>query len=144
MRAHAADLSRTYVKSGAGEEPSLIGFYSISMGRVSSSDLPENKGKKVPHAATPAALLAQLATDDRAARGEGKFLVLDALERIATLADQIGCSGTFLHAQTADLVRYYTSLGFRQIGRSDAEFPTMWISMKDIRATFLDAAGGDE
>jgi len=145
--AHAADMSRTYVLLGPPGGPELIGFYAICMGRITSTDLPENKGKKLTQTAAPAALLAQLARDDRTDKGLGATLVLDALERIAGLADQIGCCGTFLHAQVPRLVDFYQDIGFRRIGKSDAAHPLLWMSMKDIRATFaqeaLDAASED-
>ncbi len=130
-----SDLSRTYVLPGSADGPALQGFYALCMGRVTSSDLPSDKSKNSQQP-SPAALLAQLARDDRAARGVGKDLVLDALTRILRLADQIGCCGALLHAGTTDLIPYYLGLGFIQIGKTDAPKPQMWMSMKNIRATF--------
>lgn len=139
LAAHSSDMSRTYVliQDGPGE-PRLLGFYAICMGKVTSTDLPENKGKKVAQTGTPAALLAQLATDDRAERGLGARLLLDALKRMLAIADQIGCRGAILHAANPELVSYYKRFGFEPIGSSASARPQMWLSMKDIRATFAD------
>jgi hypothetical protein len=135
LAAQRGDMCRTYVLPGDNNEPAIQGFYSICMGRVTSTDLPENKGKKgVPP--TPAALLAQLARDDRALKGTGQELLLDALERILKVAEQIGCKGAFLHAQVPELVGFYSRAGFKRVGSSEATNPTLWLSMKDIRETF--------
>lgn len=133
IRAHESDMSRTYVMPGEGDEPPIKGFYAICMGRVASTDLVENKGKKgVPP--TPAALLAQLGKDDRMYKGFGQELLLNALERVADLAQEIGCAGMYLHAQVPELTKFYTDAGFIRIGASSQLTPTFWMSMKAIRA----------
>lgn len=131
-----ADMSRTYVMPGEGTGPAVLGFYTLCMGRVTSTDLAENKGKPGRLPPTPAALLAQLARNDEAPKGLGKELLLDALERVMSLADQIGCNGAFLHAQVPELIKFYEDAGFTRIGSASQANPTFWMSMRDIRRTF--------
>jgi GNAT superfamily N-acetyltransferase len=72
-----------------GENPTVLGFYTLSATSVRLGDLPEPTAKKLPrYPLVPAILLGRLAVDqNRRGKGYGELLLLDALKRCTDARD---------------------------------------------------------
>jgi hypothetical protein len=118
------DWARTFVllatdEDRAGGLPPVLGFYTLCMGRLTVTDMPEAPSPPPFQQALPTALLAQLGRDVRVPkeRAIGEMLMGDAFRRVARVADSIGCVGLMLHAENAALVPYYARYGFIPLRR---------------------------
>jgi hypothetical protein len=121
LRYDERGFARIYVQPSSDDfppPPALRGFYTLSMAAIHQSNFPNATSKNLP-AQLPVALLGRVARDERAARGTGRELVADAIERAASVAAEIGCIGVALHAKNAGLVEYYKKeFGFVPIGHT--------------------------
>ncbi|RUT91308.1 GNAT family N-acetyltransferase, partial [Mesorhizobium sp. USDA-HM6] len=99
----------------------LIGFYAINSHSVDYSELPHKYARTRPgHGSIPAACLSMMGVDLRfAGHGYGGDLLLDALVRIATVAELIGIAVVMLDvlncgdpAKVARRKKLYTDHGF--------------------------------
>ncbi|KUM24541.1 hypothetical protein AU467_29640 [Mesorhizobium loti] len=99
----------------------LIGFYAINSHAVDYSELPHKYARTRPgHGSIPAAYLSMMGVDLRfAGHGYGGDLLLDALVRIATVAEQIGIAVVMLDvldcgdpAKVARRKKLYVDHGF--------------------------------
>lgn len=99
-RQHAtANLSRTYV---AAEGATVLGFYSLAMAAILKDQLPAAYVTRFPRFPLPVARLARLAVDEvHQGRGLGELLLMDALQRCARLAEEIGMVGVIVDANHA-------------------------------------------
>ncbi len=106
------DLARTYV-AFLPPDLKVRGYYTLSAGAVDLSVLPDEKRKKLPRHPVPVALLGRLAVD-LTARGQrlGETLLLDALRRCGSLADDLGLFAVEVHAIDDEAVRFYLKYGF--------------------------------
>lgn len=114
-----ADNLRAYVMTSA--EGNLIGFYALNAHSVEYSSLPKKYARNRPgHGLIPAAYISMIGVDERyKGKGFGGDLLVDALTRIASAADQLGIAVTMLDlldCGDADLVekrrKLYTAYGF--------------------------------
>jgi hypothetical protein len=118
-------VSRTYLlrrtPADPAEYPAVLGYYTLSMARVTLSDLPDELLPKGYPQALPAALLGRLARDARVPKTLriGELLVGDALGKILEVERTIGCALVVLDAMNDRLVQYYEqTFGFRPIKRA--------------------------
>jgi len=117
LRAHAGqnarkDISRTYVAATESSEE-VVGYYTISSGSVDFADVPDDLANRLPKYPVPTALLGRLAVDIRfQSQGLGRTLLVDALKRIRTLADQIGIHAVTVHALDERARRFYETNDF--------------------------------
>jgi GNAT superfamily N-acetyltransferase len=108
-------VSRTYVATMPGEHV-VRGYYSLSSGAVSFADLPDDLRKRLPRYPVPVAHLGRLAVDQTAkGRGLGEFLLLDALSRIAHVAQSIGIHAVEVVAVDDNAKQFYLKYGFTQL-----------------------------
>ena len=120
LRLHARqnadeDVSRTYVATLA---PSLqvLGFYTICGGSVERKSMPPLAARRLPNYPVPTANLARLAVDKSChGRGLGSYLLLDALRRIARLADEIGIRAVTVDAIDVRARAFYAKFGFARL-----------------------------
>ncbi|WP_308642558.1 GNAT family N-acetyltransferase [Mesorhizobium sp. GbtcB19] len=91
-----ADNLRVFVMLSPARD--LIGFYAINSHSVDYSELPHKYARTRPgHGSIPAAYLSMMGVDLRfAGKGYGGDLLLDALVRIARVAEQIGIAVVML------------------------------------------------
>lgn len=142
LRWERGGFARTYLLKRAPTEsdelPAILGYYTISMARVTVTDLPRAVCADQPTPiALPAALLGRLARDTRAPADLkiGELLVADALRRVLQVEAVIGCSFVVLDAMNERLVNYYqNTFGFVPLKRKD--FPRkMVLTLDTIRMT---------
>lgn len=105
-------LARTYV-GVEGEAPRVLGYYSLSAGSLEVADLPEIQAHRLPEHPVPVVLLARLAVDSRAQRrGLGRDLLVDALARVAAVAEIVGIHAVEVEALDQTAANFYRKYGF--------------------------------
>ena len=110
----AKGISKTFVlvdKRAATPKP-VLGFFTISLCQVLGQQMPAKWAKKLP-AQIPAMRLGRLAVArTRQGTGYGKVLLVEALHRIARVADLAGGIGLFVDAKDAAAAAFYARFGF--------------------------------
>lgn len=103
--------SRTFIAVEAGE-PRIWGYYTL----LSASIRPEIVPKNVPHQPVPVVLLGRLAVDQEK-RGQrlGAALLVDAINRVLSLADQFGVYAIVVDALHDQAKNFYLHFGFREL-----------------------------
>jgi GNAT superfamily N-acetyltransferase len=119
-------LGRTFVAVKPGD-PAIIGYYTIASGAVSFDTVPE----KLPRYPIPVAHLGRLAVDKQArGQGMGAFLLIDALRRIAQVADQMGIYAVEVYALNESAKQFYLKYGFTPLEDDPLH---LYLPMKKIR-----------
>jgi GNAT superfamily N-acetyltransferase len=119
-------LGRTFVAVKPGD-PTIIGYYTIASGAVRFDTVPE----KLPRYPIPVAHLGRLAVDKQArGQGVGAFLLIDALRRIAQVADQLGIYAVEVNALNESAKQFYLKYGFTPLNDDPQH---LYLSMKKIR-----------
>jgi ribosomal protein S18 acetylase RimI-like enzyme len=128
-RQHAkTNLSRTYV---AAEGSVVVGFYTLAMAAILNDQLPAVHGARFPRFPLPVARLARLAVDQsRQGQGLGERLLMDALQRCARLADDIGMIGVIVDAKHERARQWYERYEFERF--PDAPL-TLWLPIAVIK-----------
>jgi GNAT superfamily N-acetyltransferase len=118
----AANLSRTYV---AAEGSTVLGFYSLAMAAILKDQLPAAHAARFPRFPLPVARLARLAVDQlHQKQGLGERLLMDALQRCARLAEEIGMVGVIVDAKHERARGWYERYEFERF--PDAPL-TLWL-----------------
>lgn len=107
------NLAAIYVLVGL-EDPTIIGFYTLSASAVSLIDLPEEISKKLPrYPSIPVALLGRLAIDQTFHKqGLGELLLINALKKSELLSKEIGYMAIVVDALNEKIISYYQKFGF--------------------------------
>jgi GNAT superfamily N-acetyltransferase len=104
-------LGRTFVAVEAGSHV-IKGYHTISTGSLKFDNVPE----KLPRYPIPVAHLGRLAVDVSArGQGLGEYLLLDALARIAAIAEQIGVYAIEVYALSEQAKNFYLKYGFKPL-----------------------------
>ena len=110
----AKGISKTFVlvdERAAAPKP-VLGFFTISLCQVLGQQLPVKWAKKLPEQ-IPAMRLGRLAvTRAQQGAGFGKVLLVEALHRIARVADLAGGVGLFVDAKDEAAAAFYARFGF--------------------------------
>jgi predicted GNAT family N-acyltransferase len=108
------DLARVYV-AVRPDQNLVCGYYSLSVSSVSFAEAPPSgPWKKLPQRMPiPVALIGKLAVD-RKAQGNrlGGLMLVDALRRIAAMADRIGIQSIVVDAIDEEAKSFYLKYGF--------------------------------
>lgn len=113
----ASGISRAYVarrqESDDSALPLVLGYFTLSMAAVESTELSRVIDAPLPRYPIPVALIGRLAVDKRAqGRGFGERLLVDALRRVVDAAHLVGCVGVVVDAKDANAERFYATFGF--------------------------------
>ncbi len=120
-------ISRTYVavdadvvefgrSDPAAQNPTVAGYYSISSGAISFTDLPETLAARFPRYPVPVVLIGRLAVDSAyRGRGLGGILLIDALKRIDALSQQLGIVAVVVDAKDNNARQFYEHHGFSSL-----------------------------
>ena len=114
-RQHTAKgISKTFVlvdEHAAAPKP-VLGFFTISLCQVLGEHVPVKWAKKLPEQ-IPAMRLGRLAVArNQHGAGYGKALLVEALHRIARVADIAGGIGLFVDAKDEAAAAFYARFGF--------------------------------
>lgn len=122
------ESARTYVVHRNG---SVVGYYSISAGSVSTAEAPARISKGLARHPIPVILLAKLAVDkDEKGTGLGKALLKDALARIARAADIVGARAVLVHVIDEQARKFYEHFDFEPSPIHELQ---LMLLMKDLR-----------
>ena len=110
----AKGISKTFVlvdEDAAAPKP-VLGFFTISLCHVLGQQVPAKWAKKLPEQ-IPAMRLGRLAiARTHQGAGYGKALLVEALHRIARVADIAGGIGLFVDAKDETAAAFYARFGF--------------------------------
>ena len=110
----AKGISKTFVlvdEHAAAPKP-VLGFFTISLCHVLGQQVPPKWAKKLP-AQIPAMRLGRLAVArTQQGGGYGKALLVEALRRIARVAELAGGIGLFVDAKDEAAAAFYARFGF--------------------------------
>lgn len=102
--------ARTYVATRGSR---VVGYYTLAAGSVNRADAPDRVAKGLANHPVPIILLARLAVDvSEQGQGLGKGLLKDALIRVASAADLVGCRALLVHAKDGTAKAFYERFGF--------------------------------
>lgn len=105
-------IARTFVLVDSAEPEEILGFFTLTSCEVVAVELPPEYAKKYPRKA-PAAKLARLAVArDRQRQGFGGLMMVDAMRRTLSVAENIGIIGFFVDAKNQGARAYYEQYGF--------------------------------
>lgn len=92
----------------------VFGYYTLSASVLTVADLPDDLARKLPrYPQLPVTLLGRLAVDQSArGQGLGEHLLLDALNRSLTHADQIAAMAVVVDAKNEAAAAFYRHYGF--------------------------------
>jgi GNAT superfamily N-acetyltransferase len=123
------DNARTYVLTNESDDREIIGFYTLTMGTLNLSALPEGLQKKHRNASS-AGLIARLAVDKQFAKqGYGEWLLIDALHRLLDASETVGFPLVLVDAKDG-VAGFYERFGFQSFAD---EANKLFMIIADIR-----------
>jgi predicted GNAT family N-acyltransferase len=95
-------------------DPRVLGYYTLSASVLTLAELPDELVRKLPrYPQLPVTLLGRLAVDQSTkGQGLGGHLLLDALHRSLTHADQIAAMAVVVDAKDESAAAFYRHFGF--------------------------------
>lgn len=106
-------VARVFVATPENEPHRLAGFFALSAGSVSCSDMPESLAKKLPRYPVPVALIGRLAVgDDFQGKGLGSMLLADACQKVARASTTLAVAGIVVEAKNDAAASFYRHFGF--------------------------------
>lgn len=112
-----AGFNRTFVAVKSDDpDKKVLGFYSLSMGEIDLSNLPEALRKKLPKHPVPIARMGRLAVDKSTqGQGLGKFLLVDAMKRVQSASASVGVYALLVDAKDDQAKNFYKKYGFIEL-----------------------------
>jgi ribosomal protein S18 acetylase RimI-like enzyme len=112
----------------------VLAYYSISVGSIVCEALPDQERRGLPSYPVPVAKLSRLAVDQSVQhRGLGRILLIDALEKILSIADEIEVFAVEVDALNEAAKRFYQRFGFQTL-KDDALH--LYLPMKTVAVLF--------
>lgn len=109
-QAQASGSARTFV---VAEKDRVVGYFSLTVGRVEPLAAPERIRKGMGRYPIPVLILARLAVSvSDQGRGIGRGLLQDAIRRTLAIAGQAGIRAILTHPMDEDAARFYVRFGF--------------------------------
>ena len=113
----------------------VVAYYAWCMAQLAIGDAPARLRKGAGRYPQPVALLARLGVDlAHESKGLGAGLLMDVIARVAALADEIGCRGLLVHAESEAARDFYLHL-VPEFERSPTDELHLVLIVKDIRRT---------
>ena len=112
-----AGSNRTFVAVKSDDsDKRVLGYYSLSMGEIDLSNLPEALRKKLPKHPVPIARIGRLAVDKSTqGQGLGKFILVDAMKRVQTASASVGVYALLVDAKDDQAKTFYKKYGFIEL-----------------------------
>lgn len=115
------NVARVFIATPENDSQRLAGFFSLSAGSVSCSELPESLAKKLPRYPVPVALIGRLAVGtDFQGKGLGSILLADACRKVAHASDTLAVAGIVVDAKDAAAATFYRHFGFLPLPGQEA------------------------
>jgi GNAT superfamily N-acetyltransferase len=132
MQHAKSGVSRTFVL--ADDKNNIQAYYSLSMGSLDKSFLPQNLQKKFPHHPLPIVRLGRLAVDKNyQGQGLGKRLLVHALQKCYLLSKDIGMVAVVIDAKNQRAKDFYLQFEFDNLPEQDL---TLWLPVGALRGLF--------
>lgn len=118
IRRHASqdvrrNVARVFMATPEFMPHCLAGYFTLSAGSVSCSDLPESLAKTLSQYPVPVALIGRLAVDIGFQRkGLGAILLADACQKVAQASATLAVAGIVVDALDATAAAFYRHFGF--------------------------------
>lgn len=110
------NVARVFMATPEGDSRHLAGFFTLSAGSVSCSELPELLAKKLPRYPVPVALIGRLAVDTEfQGKGLGSILLADACQKVANASTMLAVAGIVVDAKDAASAGFYRHFGFQPL-----------------------------
>ena len=107
------NVARVFVATPDRDPHGLSGFFTLSAGSVSCSDLPKSLAKKLPRYPVPVALIGRLAVATKAqGEGLGSILLADACRKVAHASAMMAVVGIIVEAKDVTAASFYRHFGF--------------------------------
>lgn len=107
------NVARIFAATTEHDRRCLAGFYSLSAGSVSATELPESIRRKLPRYPIPVALLGCLAVDMASqGKGLGSILLADACGKVMQASQVLAVAGIVVDAKTEVAATFYRHFGF--------------------------------
>jgi len=115
------NVARVFIATPENDLHQLAGFYTLSAGSVSCTDLPESLANKLPKFPVPVALIGRLAVaTSYQGKGLGSILLADACLKVAHASKILAVAGIVVDAKDFDATAFYRHFGFLALpGSSD-------------------------
>lgn len=125
---HKKGIGKTFVLK---EYHSVVGYYTISMGSIEFSNVPDEKKNGLPKYPIPIARIGRLAVNEKSqGNGIGKFLLIDALHKIYDASQVVAAYAIIVDAKDNNAKEFYKYFGFMDCLHQDL---TLFLPMETIR-----------
>jgi GNAT superfamily N-acetyltransferase len=115
----------------------VVAYYAWCMAQLDLAEAPTRLQKGAGRYAQPVALLARLGVDaEHEGRGIGAALLVDAITRLLTISDDIGCRGLLIHAEGTEARNFYLH-HIPELQASPTDELHLVLLLKDARRTML-------
>ena len=132
MQHAKSGVSRTFVLTN--NSPEIQGYFSLSMGSIDKSNLPDKMHKKFPHHPLPIVRLARLAVEQsHQGKGIGKKLLTHALYKCYQLSNEIGMIAIVIDAKDENARQFYLQFEFDSL---PDQALTLWLPVGALRKLF--------
>jgi len=139
LRRHAfqsasTGTTRVFVVTPHGSSQ-VMAYYAWCMAQLAIEAAPSRLRKGAGRYPQPVALLARLGVDTgHEGRGLGAGLLADAITRLLSIGDDIGCRGLLIHAESEEARAFYLHL-IPELEASPTDELHLVLLMKDARRT---------
>lgn len=107
------NLARVFIATPENDSQRLAGFFTLSAGSVSCSELPESLAKKLPRYPVPVALIGRLAVSSAfQGHGLGSILLADACKKVVHASATLAVAGIIVDAKDETAASFYMHFGF--------------------------------
>jgi len=99
----------------------VVGYYSTAMGTIKRQHIPKTLQRNAPNE-IPIAILCRLAVDvEHSEQGLDEAMLVNAIERIESVAAKIGCAAILVHYLDG-MDKFYRQYGFIDVGIENTLF----------------------
>jgi len=111
-------INKVFVACPANATKSIIGYYTLSAGSVSATDLPDKHNKHLPKYPIPVALLGRLAVDKKfQGQQVGSILLADAIKRVERASEVLAVYAIVVDALNSSVAKFYIQFGFMSFAK---------------------------
>jgi len=115
------NVARVFMATPEHDAKQLAGFFTLSAGSVSCSDLPASLAKTLPRYPVPVALIGRLAVaTDYQGKGLGSILLADACQKVINASATLAVVGVVVATKDSTAASFYRHFGFAPLpGQAD-------------------------
>lgn len=108
------NVARVFIATPENDSRRLAGFFTLSAGSISCSELPEALAKKLPRYPVPVALIGRLAVDAAfQGKGLGSILLANACQKVANASATLAVAGIVVEAKDTAAISFYRHFDFQ-------------------------------